>query len=62
VLAAGLVLAALGLSGCYQRVVAARGMGADRVQVEEPYQESGQIDRWIFGDDPSDRQRSRSRE
>ncbi len=41
------------LSGCYTRVVGASGFGNERVQVEEPYQESGQLDRWIFGDDPN---------
>ena len=31
----------------------ARGFGSERIQIEEPYQESGQLDRWIFGDDPT---------
>ena len=39
------------LSGCYERVVSARGFGSERIAVEEPYQESGEIDKWIFGDD-----------
>jgi hypothetical protein len=55
------VLLALGaLGGCYERVVSARGIGATRYTIEEPYQESGQLDRWIFGDEPSEKQRTRS--
>ncbi|MGQ0626843.1 MAG: hypothetical protein ACT4PL_01935 [Phycisphaerales bacterium] len=47
-------------AGCtYTRVVGARGFGSERVQVEEPYQESGQLDRWIFGEDPVEKQRAR---
>jgi len=41
------------LGGCYERVVSARGFGSERIQIEEPYQESGQLDRWIFGEDPT---------
>ncbi len=38
-----------GLSGCYQRTVSARGIGASSYEISEPYQESGQLDEWIFG-------------
>lgn len=48
-------------AGCTERVVAARGFGADRVTIEEPYQESGQIDRWIFGEEPGVREGLRGR-
>jgi len=51
----------LTLGGCYERVIEARGLGADSIQTEEPYQESGEIDRWIFGDDPATKQRERRR-
>lgn len=37
------------LPGCYQRVVSAKGFGADQYNVSEPYQESGKIDEWLFG-------------
>jgi hypothetical protein len=63
--ARGLLLAAACLGGVlaggctYSRVVDARGLGADKVQVEEPYQESGDLDRWIFGDEPSTKQNAR---
>jgi len=60
VIVSGLLLALGGLSGCYERVVSARGIGAARYTIEEPYQESGQLDRWIFGDEPSEKQRARS--
>ena len=49
--------AALVLGGCYERVVDARGPGADQYQVSEPYQESSRIDRWIYGDDSDTRNR-----
>jgi hypothetical protein len=46
-------------AGCYERVVSARGLGAERIETQEPYQESGQLDRWIFGEEPGDKQRAR---
>ncbi len=52
-----LAAAALGLAGCYERVVSAHGLGADRIETQEPYQESGEIDRWVFGDKPSPQRR-----
>ncbi|MBL8757258.1 MAG: hypothetical protein JNK35_02370 [Phycisphaerae bacterium] len=60
-LALGLVAAAalLPAAGCYERVVGARGLGAERIETQEPYQESGQLDRWIFGEEPADKQRAR---
>lgn len=48
-LAAGVTAAATFCSGCYQRVVRAKGLGADNYNVSEPYQESGKIDEWLFG-------------
>ncbi len=35
--------------GCYRRVISAQGFGSETIQTEEPYQESGEIDNWIFG-------------
>lgn len=40
-------------SGCYRRVVAARGMGADQYEVSEPYQENSKVDDWMFGERPA---------
>lgn len=48
--------AAAGLGGCYQRVVRAKGLGADRYNVSEPYQESSVVDDWLFG--PTEQRRS----
>ncbi len=42
-------LCALSAAGCYHRVIGAKGLGADNYNVSEPYQESGQLDEWIFG-------------
>lgn len=39
--------------GCYKRVVAARGMGADQYDVAEPYQENSKVDDWVFGQRPA---------
>lgn len=36
-------------TGCYHRVIGAKGLGADNYNISEPYQESGQLDEWIFG-------------
>jgi hypothetical protein len=47
----GLALITCTLGGCYERVVRAKGFGADQYNVAEPYQESGQLDEWIFGSD-----------
>jgi hypothetical protein len=51
VILCGLVatLCVLSMGGCYQRVVRAKGLGADNYNVSEPYQESGKLDEWIFG-------------
>lgn len=46
---AALATSVIGLTGCYERVVRAKGLGADRYNVSEPYQESGQVDEWLFG-------------
>jgi len=43
------VLAACGLTGCYERVTRASGFGADQYQVSEPYQRNSAVDDWIFG-------------
>jgi hypothetical protein len=59
---AGLVLLGTLAGGCYERVVAVRGIGSSAVTVEEPYQESGQLDRWVFGDEPSSKQERRQRD
>jgi hypothetical protein len=48
VLALGCV-ACLLLGGCYERVIRARGPGAERIGVSEPYQENYPIDDWLFG-------------
>lgn len=45
VLCAGVI----GMAGCYERVVAARGLGADQYTVSEPYQENSKVDDWLFG-------------
>lgn len=48
--------------GCYERVIAVRGPGADQVQVYEPYQEGGsEWENWIMGppNDPAKRNGSR---
>lgn len=44
--------AATTLGGCYERVVSARGMGADQYNVTEPYQENSRVDDWVFGTRP----------
>ena len=48
-------LALLAMPGCYRRVIATHGLGTETVTTEEPYQESGEIDRWLFGDKPNER-------
>jgi hypothetical protein len=45
-----LLLAAIALPGCYERVVRARGPGAERVRVQDPYQQNYEVDQWIFGE------------
>lgn len=47
--AVGGALATCALAGCYERVVSAKGFGADQYNVAEPYQESGKLDEWVFG-------------
>lgn len=46
------------LGGCYQRTVSARGIGAASHEVSEPYQESGQLDTWIFGPSSESKQQT----
>ncbi|MBC7770876.1 MAG: hypothetical protein H7210_00140 [Pyrinomonadaceae bacterium] len=50
--------AVLSLGGCYQRTVGARGIGAASHEVSEPYQETGQLDDWIFGPTNENRQQT----
>ncbi len=56
-----LVLAVLGfglcaaLCGCYERVVNAKGLGAEQYEVSQPYQENSKLDDWIFGERKSDK-------
>lgn len=41
--------AAVALGGCYERVISAKGLGADQYQVSEPYQSDSAVDKWLFG-------------
>lgn len=50
-----------GLGGCYERVVSARGMGADQYRVSEPYQENSKLDDWVFGERPPTRNNTKLR-
>jgi len=45
------LLACAAMGGCYERVVGARGAGADQYDISDPYQESGPVDRWFWGDE-----------
>jgi len=48
--------------GCYERVISARGPGADQVQTAEPYQEGGSTwENWIMGPPNDPRKRNGSR-
>lgn len=52
--AAAAVLVVIGASaGCYSHVVGARGVGADTVQIEEPYQQDTKLDEMVYGPRPS---------
>jgi hypothetical protein len=52
VVAAGVaLLACAAMSGCYEKIVGARGPGADQYSVSERYQESSTLDNWIWGED-----------
>jgi hypothetical protein len=53
-LAAAAMVVSAGQAGCYRRVISAKGVGADRQQISEPYQSNSQLDNWIFGKRPSD--------
>lgn len=44
------VITLCSMSGCYRRVVGAKGLGASQYDIEEPYQENSQVDDWIFGE------------
>jgi hypothetical protein len=60
-LAAVCIAAALCLPGCYKRVVGARGIGGETQDIQDPYQESGKLDRWLFGPAPSTARRGGSK-
>ncbi|HYF14185.1 MAG TPA: hypothetical protein VD971_03835 [Phycisphaerales bacterium] len=47
VLCAATMLA--GLAGCYERVVASRGVGGSSVQVQKPYRSDTRLDRAVDG-------------
>ena len=49
IVAAFIAVSGLAMSGCYQRVVKAKGLGADSVTVSESYQGSSKVDDWLFG-------------
>lgn len=40
------------MGGCYERVVSARGFGADQYNVSESYQSTSALDDWVFGKQP----------
>lgn len=44
-----LLTANVGTSGCYRRVVSAKGLGADQYDVSESYQANSKVDDWLFG-------------
>jgi len=48
-------IAIFAMTGCYQRTIGARGIGAASHEVSAPYQESGRVDDWIFGPTDSGR-------
>ncbi len=50
IVAVALLVSAAASAGCYRRVISAQGLGSENIQTEEPYQESGEIDRWLFGE------------
>ena len=52
-LMAAVLAAPVLMAGCYERVVRARGPGADRIRTEEPYQQNYRVDDWLFGKQPT---------
>lgn len=46
---AGVSAMAAASGGCYERVISARGMGADRYTVQKPYAENTLVDNAIMG-------------
>jgi hypothetical protein len=42
--------AMIALTGCYERVVGTRGIGGNRSDIQEPYQQNYGIDDWLMGD------------
>ncbi len=53
--------AAGAVGGCYQRTIRATGLGADRYDVSEPYQENSRVDNWLFGEQRDPRERTGTR-
>lgn len=49
ILLLGATAASAGVGGCYERVVGASGMGAQNVQVEEPYATGYRVDNALMG-------------
>lgn len=47
--AAGATIALACLTGCYERVISAKGLGSDRIETQQPYQEDSEVDRWLYG-------------
>lgn len=46
---AALAATAASLTGCYERVVSAKGLGAERIETQQPYQQDTEVDRWWYG-------------
>jgi hypothetical protein len=36
-------------SGCYSRVISAKGPASDQYQIQQPYQSNSKLDDWVFG-------------
>lgn len=51
--AAVLVAVSVGSAGCYERVIDARGIGTDTVNVQKPYRSETAIDKALFPDSSS---------
>jgi hypothetical protein len=43
------------LTGCYERVVSAKGLGAERIETQERYQQDTKVDRWFYGNEQKPR-------
>jgi hypothetical protein len=51
------VLALCPLEGCYERVVRAKGFGADQMNVQKPYASDTVLDRTLMGPVPASGER-----